>query len=131
MFPLSGMSKIKILSLARNNIKKIEKLDDAADTLQELWLSYNQIASLDGLSGMKNLEVLYMGNNNIKDWSELDKLAHLPNLRDVLFLNNPIYEGLDREEARLHVIKRLPNVSAFAAASCLSLLLTADPGIQG
>ena len=75
MFPLSGMSKIKILSLARNNIKKIEKLDDAADTLQELWLSYNQIASLDGLSGMKNLEVLYMGNNNIKDWSELDKLV--------------------------------------------------------
>lgn len=49
MFPLTGMRKLKILSLGRNLIKKIEKLDDVADTLEELWLSYNQIVSLDGL----------------------------------------------------------------------------------
>ena len=49
--PLAGMSSLKILSLGRNNIKKIEKLEDVAETLEELWISYNQITTLDGLSG--------------------------------------------------------------------------------
>jgi dynein light chain 1 len=40
----------------------------------------------------------------IKDWSELDKLAGLPELREVLFIGNPIYEGLDRQTAKLQVI---------------------------
>ncbi len=43
---LSGMENLRILSLGRNLIKKIENLDAVADTLEELWISYNQIASL-------------------------------------------------------------------------------------
>lgn len=75
MFALTGMSNLKILSLARNRLKRIEKLEDVADTLEQLWLSYNEISSLDGLQGMNKLEVLYMSNNSIKEWSELDKLV--------------------------------------------------------
>mmetsp|Transcript_24028 Transcript_24028/g.65010 ORF Transcript_24028/g.65010 Transcript_24028/m.65010 type:complete len:128 (+) Transcript_24028:518-901(+) len=104
------MKNLKILSLGRNQIKKIEKLDDVADTLEELWMSYNQIGSLDGLQGLNNLQVLYLANNNIKTWGELDKLAGLSGLRDVLFVGNPIYEGLTKEEARIEVLKHLPNV---------------------
>lgn len=46
----------------------------------------------------------------IHDWAELDKLAALPALADVVFLGNPIYEGMDKATARLKVLKRLPRL---------------------
>ncbi|CAM9837717.1 unnamed protein product, partial [Choristocarpus tenellus] len=111
LIPLAGMKNLKILSLGRNGIKKIEKLDDVAETLEELWISYNQITTLDGLSNLINLTRLYMSNNNIKSWAELDKLAGLEHLTDVLFLGNPIYEGMTKEEARIEVLRHIPQVS--------------------
>jgi hypothetical protein len=158
MVPLTGMRKLRILSMGRNLLKKIERLEDVADTLEELWLSYNQITSLDGLASLHKLSVLYLSNNLIRDWNELEKLvcvcvrvvtwvwvccvcgdgpsvhprclpplsphpplcsprtppltpqAGLSELKDVLFVGNPMYEGLDRREAKLQVLKRLPQV---------------------
>ncbi len=43
LVPLGGMKKLRILSLGRNVIKKVEKLEDVADTLEELWISYNLV----------------------------------------------------------------------------------------
>ena len=43
MGSLAGMTKLKILSIGRNNLKKIEKLDDVASTLEQLWMSYNSV----------------------------------------------------------------------------------------
>jgi dynein light chain 1, axonemal len=40
------MDNLRILSLGRNLIKKIENLDAVADTLEELWMSYNQLEKL-------------------------------------------------------------------------------------
>ncbi|CAM9563932.1 unnamed protein product, partial [Discosporangium mesarthrocarpum] len=111
LIPLAGMRNLKILSLGRNAIKKIERLDEVADTLEELWISYNQIATLDGLSNLTKLTRLYMSNNNIKGWAELDKLAGLEQLSDVLFVGNPIYEGMTRDEARIEVLRHIPQVS--------------------
>lgn len=111
MIPLTGMTRLKILSLGRNALKKIEHLDANAATLEELWVSYNQISTLDGLSSCTNLTTLYISNNQIKQWTELDKLASLPNLRDVLFVGNPIYDDMPKEQARIEVLKRLPNVA--------------------
>lgn len=54
---------------------QIEKLDDVAETLEELWISYNQVTTLDGLSNLSNLTRLYMSNNSVKNWAELDKLV--------------------------------------------------------
>ena len=45
---LASLNSLRVLSLGRNNIKKIEKLDDIAGSLEELWISYNQIEKLDG-----------------------------------------------------------------------------------
>jgi dynein light chain 1 len=73
---------------------------ESAETLQELWCSYNQISSLDGVDCLKNLEVLYMSNNTLSNWAELDKLKGLNKLRDVLFVGNPIYEGMDSSTRR-------------------------------
>jgi dynein light chain 1 len=108
---LSGMSKLKILSVGRNNLKKFEYLEGNAATLEELWASYNQISSLDGLSALTNLTTLYISNNNIKAWSELDKLADLPNLRDILLIGNPIYDEFSKELARVEVLKHLPRIA--------------------
>ena len=60
--------------------------------------------------GLSSLEILYMSNNNLKDFSELEKLSGLSLLRDVLFVGNPMYEGLSPEEQRINVLKFLPNV---------------------
>ncbi|GIL45615.1 hypothetical protein Vafri_2814 [Volvox africanus] len=93
---LSGMENLRILSLGRNLIKKIENLDAVADTLEELWISYNQIASL------------------ISSWSEIDKLAVLDKLEDLLLVGNPLYndykENNATSEYRIEVVKRLPNL---------------------
>ena len=90
---------------------QIEKLEDVATTLEQLWISYNQIASLDGINCCTQLTTLYISNNLIKTWSELDKLAGLANLRDVVFVGNPIYDEMPRDQARLEVIRRLPQVA--------------------
>jgi len=108
---LAGMSKLKILSLGRNLLKKIERLEDVCGTLEELWVSYNTINSLDGIACCTNLTTLYISNNQIKMWNELDKLAGLANLRDVLFIGNPIYDEMPKEQARIEVLKHLPQVA--------------------
>ena len=43
---VSGMDSLEIMSIGRNGIKKIEGLDGVADTLKELWISYNSIEKL-------------------------------------------------------------------------------------
>ena len=111
MASLAGMEKLTILSLSRNLIKRIEKLEDVASTLQELWLSYNQISILDGLSSCSSLTTLYLANNKISDWAELEKLAGLPSLVDLLLSGNPIYDSApDPATARLMVLKRVPQI---------------------
>ena len=111
MAPFTGMEKLRLLSLSRNALKKIERLEDVSETLEELWLSYNQISTLDGLGACQKLQVLYLGNNKVIDWGELDKLAGLGSLREVLFTGNPIYDGMDKAAAKLQVLKRVPQVA--------------------
>jgi len=111
MVNLTGMSELKVLSLGRNNIKKIEKLEDVAGTLQQLWISYNQITLLDGLACLTNLSTLYCSHNLIKSFAELDKLKANTELRDVLFIGNPMYSEVSgKEEARIEILRRLPNL---------------------
>ena len=110
LIPLGGMPKLKRLSIGRNNIKKIEKLDEVSGTLEELWCSYNQISSMDGVTSLNKLRVFYCGNNNISNWEEVSKLKDLPALEDVLFVGNPIYEELTKEERRIKVLQAIPNI---------------------
>ena len=87
------------------------KLEDVASSLQQLWISYNSIASLDGLACLTNLTTLYCSNNLIKSFAELDKLKANEQLRDVLFIGNPMYsEVAIREEARIEILRHLPNL---------------------
>lgn len=45
-----------------------------ADTLEELWMSYNPVDKLRGIGSLKKLTVLYMANNNVKEWVEFNRL---------------------------------------------------------
>jgi len=104
---LAGMKKLEILSVGRNRLSKIEKLDDNRDTLKQIWASYNFISSLDGLTGLKNLEILYLSNNKISKWEEISKLNACTKLKDVLLVGNPIYEGLSEHDRRIKVLQCL------------------------
>jgi hypothetical protein len=102
---------LEILSLARNQLKKIENLDAVAGTLKQLWLSYNNIVGLAGVEKLQHLEVLYLSNNKVNDVKELDRLAMLPKFIELVFHGNSwhtkyLSEGHDEKEYRLEIIKR-------------------------
>jgi len=71
------IAALRVLALGRNNIKKIEGLEVLADTLEELWLSYNLIEKVNGVECCKKLKVLYLSQNKIKDWGSLDKVVKI------------------------------------------------------
>lgn len=111
---LSGMENLRILSIGRNLIKKIENLDAVADTLEELWISYNVIAGLAGIEKLVNLKTLLMSNNKIAGWSEIDRLGNMDKLEDLLLIGNPLYNDYKDNNAlsdyRIEVIKRIASL---------------------
>ncbi|CAJ1349815.1 unnamed protein product [Effrenium voratum] len=113
MISLPALKNIEILSLGRNLIKKISGLEEIGSTLRELWISYNQISTLDGLAPCVKLTTLFISNNKIKDWPELDKLQANQDLSNLMVFGNPIYEGLTRKQARPKVLEHLPKIATL------------------
>lgn len=122
---LSGMDNLKILSLGRNLIKKLENLDAVADSLEELWISYNQLASLAGIEKLGNLKILYASNNKVASWNEIERLKDMNHLEELLLVGNPLYNEnapflveipqqgaapYSSSKWRLECIKRLPQL---------------------
>ena len=110
LLPRSGLPKLEILSLGRNLLKKITGLEEVGATLRELWVSYNQISTLDGLNCCVKLETLFISNNKIKDVGEVKKLTLNPCLGNCNLVNNPIYEGANKAEVRHTILKTVPNL---------------------
>lgn len=111
---------MEILSIGRNNLKKLENLDSVAGTLRQLWISYNNIVGLNGIEKLQNLEVLYMSNNKVHDVKEIERLQALPKLEELLFRNNVFHtrvlseNGGDEKEYRLQIIQRCAQCGARA-----------------
>lgn len=119
--PIGGMTRLRVLSLARNNLSKIENLEGVASTLEQLWVSYNNISSLCGLERLKGLRVLCIANNRIKKWDEIEKLRSLPLLAEVVLKGNPIMtECKDGEigyaKVVLNMLPHLQKLDGIAAA---------------
>ncbi|CCW66029.1 unnamed protein product [Phytomonas sp. Hart1] len=110
---LKELKNLRILSLGRNNIRKLEQLD--IPHLEQLWISYNKIDKLTGLDKLKSLRILYMSNNLVNSWSEIDRLSNqCPDLVDVLFVNNPIYNSApSTQEYRYMMLQRLPKLTCL------------------
>ncbi|KAJ8913480.1 hypothetical protein NQ315_013860 [Exocentrus adspersus] len=115
---LSALTKVTKLSLStnmiekncRNYIKSFSGLEGVADTLEELWISYNFIEKVKGIQVLKKLKVLYIGNNVIKDWGEFMKFQELASLEDLLFVGNPLSDNLEESVYKAEAIKRLPRL---------------------
>ena len=112
---LPKLKNLKILSLGRNNIKRIVGLDEIGQTLEQLWLSYNQIEKLEGLTPCIKLHSFFVTNNRIKSWDEVAKLAQLPEIKNVFLLGNPIYGDKSKEDAAPYVVKRIPQIQSTDA----------------
>ncbi len=89
------------------------------DTLEELWLSYNQIEKLNGIEPCKKLRVLYASNNKIKEWSGIACLKDT-NVEDVLLQGNPLEEKCSADgswlpeiTAKFSKVKRLDGKVVF------------------
>nr|VZI43627.1 unnamed protein product [Spirometra erinaceieuropaei] len=106
---LNALKKLRILSLARNNIKQLSGIEVLGETLEELWISYNNVEKLKGINALKKLTVLYMANNKVKDWGEFLKLNELPLLADLVFVGNPLAEH-NAETFRDEACRKLPKV---------------------
>ena len=91
MVALPKLTNLKILSLGRNNIQRIRFLEDVAGSLEELWMSYNNVSNLDGLQTLQKLHTIYISNNKISDWQQIAKCAENGALRTVVFEGNPVY----------------------------------------
>ena len=105
---LKGLDSLEVLSLGRNQIKKLDGLDDVAATLRELWMSYNLVDKLNGMEKLSNLVVLYMSNNMVAKWSEFDKFKETTKLEELLFVGNPIHEAHKDTDYRFQVAGRIP-----------------------
>mmetsp|Transcript_45104 Transcript_45104/g.59796 ORF Transcript_45104/g.59796 Transcript_45104/m.59796 type:complete len:193 (-) Transcript_45104:151-729(-) len=120
--PMQRLKNLKILSLARNNIKKIQNLEDVAATLEQLWLSYNLIERLDNLAPLQKLNTFYVSNNKIRSWDEVAKCSQLADLRSVLFLSNPVYSDPDKKANWPLVVKKIPHVESIDGAMVTAAL---------
>lgn len=116
---ISSLKNLKILSLARNCLKNFSGLEGVGDTLEELWVSYNLIERIKGVAVLKKLKILYIGNNLVKDWAEFNKLQEIPNLEEILFVGNPLYDNLDENVWKAEAIKRLPNLKKLDGETVL------------
>ena len=114
MIPLQGLANLQVLVLSRNDIRRIQHLDCVANTLEELWISYNMIEQLDGLSQCRKLRTLYISHNKIKKWEEVEKLSDNPRLEKVTLANNPVYKVAEVikfknfENPKISVLSRIP-----------------------
>ena len=115
LFPvnLPKLKNLKILSLGRNNIKRIVGLDEIGQSLEQLWISYNQIEKLDNLNPCIKLHTFYASNNRIKSWDEIGKLGQLGEIKHVNFVNNPVYADKTREECAPYVYKKIPQLESI------------------
>ena len=110
IIPLPKLANLRVLSLGRNCIKRIQGLEDVGRTLEELWLNYNQIERIDGLGPCVKLQMLMLSNNRLRQWEDINILATLPELRSVILQGNPIYEERERDENHTVVLKRVPQI---------------------
>lgn len=125
--PDLNLPRLEILSLGRNKIKKITGLTFVADTLKQLWISYNEITSLDGVKDCVKLECLYVGNNLLASFNDLNILSNLTNLQHAVFKGNPfaveggnISKPIDKQYTELipEVKKRIPSLMTLDGELC-------------
>lgn len=115
MGSLTGLEHLKILSVGKNLIKKLDGVADVGEHLEELWCSYNLIEKLTNFEKLTKLRVLYMSNNKVADFKQLEALKDAP-LEEILLTGNPLKQPSEAEadeigsEYRIAVLKQLKSL---------------------
>lgn len=109
-------------------------------TLKQLWISYNEISTLEGIKDCTKLEVLYIGNNLIGSFNELNVLANLTLLTDAVFRGNPfmleggnIQKPIERPyiEVVPEIKKRIPTLVTIDGDLCKNYETTGEEETGG
>jgi len=120
---LAGMENLKILSIGRNLIKKLDNMDGLGNKLEQLWISYNLLSSLAGVEKLKCLKVLYAGNNKISDVKEINRLCEVPDLEELVLYGNPFHMKIKETEGDLayaaQVMQILPGLKKLDGVSTI------------
>ncbi len=81
-------------SLDRNLLKTLQGIEAAAYTLEQLWISYNQVDKLKPLRNLTKLMVLYVAHNYVHEWRKFEHMMEPPELEDLVFIGNPLEEEM-------------------------------------
>jgi len=84
MVGLENMTRLRVLDLGANRIRKIEALE-ASINLEELWLNNNYISEFDDLKVVQfatNLQTIYLEHNPLQAHSNYKAtiLSYIPSL---------------------------------------------------
>eukprot|EP00475_Leptophrys_vorax_P023433 TRINITY_DN3206_c0_g2_i3.p1 TRINITY_DN3206_c0_g2~~TRINITY_DN3206_c0_g2_i3.p1 ORF type:complete len:268 (+),score=82.16 TRINITY_DN3206_c0_g2_i3:1309-2112(+) len=99
---LKGFDRLRILDLSFNGLRKIEGLENVANTLTTLYLVNNKIKQISNLDTLIHLTMLELGSNRIR---EIQGLEHLTQLTELWLGRNKIEEI--RNLSHLVLLQRL------------------------
>ena len=92
----SGMRFLKVLYASRCDLVDLSGLT-TLEQLEELYVSFNRIATLDGLAGHESLSVLDLEGNDIQHRAEVQFIG-MSRVKDVVLSGNPVSDSLHRRD---------------------------------
>ncbi|UJR37965.1 hypothetical protein I4U23_030649 [Adineta vaga] len=102
----TSLSHVRILWMARCCLNDLDGIT-SLQSLEELYVAYNEIADLSALSMLENLRLLDLESNLIDDIHQVEFLALCPNLTTLTLEGNPIN---NQSNYRTDIIHRLPRL---------------------
>ena len=112
---MASLKDLRVLKLARNEIKRIEGIDSIVQ-LENLDLSFNQISHIGSLWNNLRLKALNLSNNKISNYSLA--ITHLERLGDLLQNKN-----LEEIDLRNNQIETISNAHECLPDSVCSLYI--------
>ncbi|CAF0792087.1 unnamed protein product [Didymodactylos carnosus] len=111
----TSLSHIRILWMARCCLNDLDGVT-SLQSLEELYIAYNEIIELSALSMLENLKILDLESNIVDDLRQVEFLALCPKLRSLSLEGNPVCSepqpDLEQEnyDYRAEILKRLPKI---------------------
>ncbi|CAF1659549.1 unnamed protein product, partial [Adineta ricciae] len=105
----TSLSHVRILWMARCCLNDLDGIT-SLQSLEELYVAYNEIVDLSALSMLENLRLLDLESNLVDDLRQVEFLALCPSLTTLTLEGNPIN---NQTEYRTDVIHRLPRLQTL------------------
>ncbi|CAH1406298.1 unnamed protein product [Nezara viridula] len=110
---LWGLKNLKVLSLAQNNIKSLDGLEEVGSTLEVLIIARNFLKDTKGIEKLIKLKELDISYNYINQPIEFYRLISCQELKSLAFKENPFAEKYPDNIWRQEALKVLPNLETL------------------